>query len=214
MARRTLFIKLAVGATAIVVLGFLFVRSALNVQSTPYTVASDQLTRWTLSLESPSTPSGALLVLRPPEAMATALFGQIFSRMSESLTGPKPAAMPLLLRSEFERALAGRVTGEALLALARESGLESATLAPRCLASRRISQPGITRQMFFALFDVPAFQQFRTLVQQRWPPSSDASYDPDALSAVVLIAATDADFDYWSPIRAQESECLAPISAH
>ena len=75
---RTVLLKVAVGATAIVVLGFLFIRSARNVQSAPYTVAASHLKPWTLAIETPTTPAGALLVLRPPQAMATDLFGQIF----------------------------------------------------------------------------------------------------------------------------------------
>ena len=209
---RSVLIKVAVGATAILGLGFLFVRSALNVQSSPYTVAASHVAPWRLALESPASPSGALLVLQPPQAMANDLFGQIFSRMSESLRGPNPAAMPLLLRGEFERALSGSATPDALLALAREAGLESAAPALRCLATRRISQPGITRQIYVALFDFPAFQAFRQTVRQRSASSADA-FDPAALSPAVIVAATDADFDSWLPIRMQpESDCLAPIT--
>jgi len=211
---RTVFIKIAVGALAISLFGYLFVRSVLNVQSTPYTVASRHLTPWTLALESPTTPSGALLVLRPPPAFATDLFGQIFSRVSESLTAPNPVSMPLLLRGEFERTLSGSATPDLLLALARETGLESAAPAPRCLASRRISEPGSTRQMFVAVFDFPAFQAFRQRVRQRWPSSNaDAVFDPAALSPAVLVASTHGDFDSWYPIRVdQASDCLAPIT--
>jgi hypothetical protein len=208
-------LKIAVGAVAIAVLGFLFVRSARNVQSTAYTVAASELTPWTLALESPSSPSGALLVLRPPQAMAKDLFSQIFSRMSESLTGPTPAAMPLVLRGELERGMSGSVTPDALLALAREAGLESTAPIPRCLVSRRISEPGLTRQMFVALFDFPAFQEFRQRIRQRLSssPQADAAFDPLALSPVVLVASTDANFDSWYPIRVQpESDCLAPLT--
>jgi hypothetical protein len=210
---RTVFIKIAVGAMAILVLGFLFVRSALNVQSAPYTVAASHVAPWELALEAPSSPSGALLVLRPPQALATDLFSQIFSRMSESLTGPNPVAMPLLLRGELDRSLPD-ATPDALLALARESGLESAAPAVRCLATVRISQPGVTRQMYVALFDAPAFQSFRQAVRQRWPSSSASDvFDPAALSPAVLVAATDASFDSWYPIRMQpDSDCLAPIT--
>ena len=210
---RGVFIKIAVGAAAILGLGYLFVRSALNVQSAPYTVAASGLAPWTLAQASPSTPSGALLVLRPPEAMAGDLFKQIFSRMSESLTGPAQAEMPLLLRGEFDRALAGGVTPDALLAVARESGLDAAAPSPRCLVTRRISAPGTTRQVYAALFDLPAFSEFRQRVQQRWPSSGGDAFDPAALSPAVLVATTDGDFESWYPIRVQqESDCLAPIT--
>lgn len=212
--RRTTWIKLAIGLVAVGVLGYLFVRSARSVQSTPYTTSSAGMTGWTLAVESPATPSGAVLVLRPPQGFANELFGQIFSRMSESLRGPNPASMPLLLRDELDRALDGSLTSEQVLTLAQSAGLESATLVPRCLASRRISEPGVTRQLYFVLFDFPAFHQFRQqLLQQARTAGAAVTFDPDALSPVVIAAATDAAFDGWLPIRSDGSaDCLAPIT--
>jgi hypothetical protein len=134
--------------------------------------------------------------------------------MSESLTGPNPASMPLLLRGEIERTLSAGAAPDMLLAMARETGLESLAPTARCVASRRISEPGATRQMFVALFDFPAFQEFRQRVGQRWPSSNaGAAFDPAALSPAVLVASTRGDFDSWHPIRMDPaSDCLAPIT--
>ena len=93
---------MAVGLVALGGLGVLFVRSARNVQAEPYEVARGRLAKWTLAIEPGSSASGILLALRPQAELASALFSQVFTRSGESLSGPVPAAMPLVLQSEFE----------------------------------------------------------------------------------------------------------------
>lgn len=73
--------------------------------------------------------------------------------------------MPLLLQDEFDAAFAGRITPTALLDAARKAGLDTTPLEPQCLALRRVSEPGITRQLYFVLFDVPAFGRFRAEIE-------------------------------------------------
>jgi hypothetical protein len=213
VARRHMLIKVAAGVVAVGGLGVLFVRSAQNTRAEPFTAARDRLARWTLELEPASSPSGVLLSLRPQRELASALFNQVFARTGESLSGPVPAAMPLVLQSELDRRVAGAVTPEALLAVARAAGLESATPEPRCMAHRRVSQPGMTRQVYFVRFDLPAFDEFRRQVlRQLRAAAGDASFDPAALPPVLIVAASDAAFSSWLPLRAEaDDDCLAPI---
>lgn len=208
-------IKVVVGLAALGALGALFVRSAQNVRSEPYEVARDRLARWTLAIDSGS--SGVLLALRPQRELAAALFNQVFSRSGESMNGPVPAEMPLVLQSELDRAMAGTFTPEALLALARATGLESATLEPTCMAHRRISAPGVVRQVYFVKFDLPAFHEFRRQVARhlRDAGGNGSLFDPAALSPVVIVAASDAAFSRWLPLRSDgHDDCLAPIAVH
>jgi hypothetical protein len=208
-------IKVVVGLVALGALGVLFVRSAQNTQAEPYEAPRDRLARWTLTIDVESSRSGIVLALRPPPAFAPALFSRVFARSGESLSGPAPAEMPLVLKSEFDEAVFGTIAPEALLALARASGLESATLEPRCMAHRRVSQPGMTRQVFFVRFESPAFDKFRRQVLQRLRDAGGraTAFDPAGLSPVVIIAATDAAFGSWLPLRADASDdCLAPIA--
>jgi hypothetical protein len=156
-----LLIKAAVIVVLLGGLGWLFVRSAQNVRSEPYEIARARLTGWTLAVDQAPNASGVLLGLQPDKQTAAMLFGQVFSRTGESLSGPVPAAIPLVLQSEFDRARAGTITPEALLASARAAGLESAPFEPRCMAHRRISEPGITRQVYFLRLDWPALLPFR-----------------------------------------------------
>jgi len=215
VAGRTTLLKVAVGLVALGGLAVLFVRSAQNTRAEPYTVVRDRLARWTVAREPASSPSGILLSLRPQRELASALFNQVFSRSGESLNGPAPAAMPLVLQSEFDRSVASALTPEALLAVARAAGLESATFVPRCMAHRRVSQPGLTRQVYFLRFDFPAFDEFRRQVsgQLRAAGGNASDFDPAALSPVLIVAATDAAFGTWLPLRAEANDdCLAPIA--
>jgi len=212
---RTRVIKGAAGLVVLGALGVLFVRSAQNVASEPYEVGRHRLAGWTLELNASPATSGAVLALRPQRELEAALFSQVFTRSGDSLSGPAPAEMPLILQSEFERAVAGTITPEALLAVARATGLESSAIQPRCMAHRRVSEPGINRQVFFLRFDLPAFAEFRRSVAQQLRGTSGhaAAFDPNALSPVMIVAASDGAFSRWLPLRPETvDDCLAPIA--
>ena len=86
---------------------------------------------------------------------------------------------------------------------------------PRCLAYRRVSEPGVTRQLYFVLFDAAAFERFREQIAAL--PASSAvpasAFDPAALSPVLIIGASDSAFNRWLPLRADpKTDCLAPIT--
>jgi len=213
-ARRSALIKTAVGLVAIGVLGVLFVRSARSVRAEPFKVSRDLLSGWTLAIDPAPAESGVLLALRPPRELAASLFSEVFARSGESMSGPVPPALPLVLQREFDARAAGILGPEALLELARAAGFESAPLVPRCMAHRRVSGPGITRQLYFLLFDLPAFDAFRRQVAQRLRDGgSTSTFDPAAQSPILIVAATDAAFSSWLPVRADaEKDCFAPIA--
>ena len=194
-------------------LGILFVRSAQNTRSEPYELARARLAGWTLAIDSSPNPSGVLLGLQPDKETAAILFSQVFSRTGESLSGPVPAQIPLVLKNEFNLSGAGTLTADALLASARASGLESPSYEPRCLAHRRISEPGILRQVYFVRFEWPAFAVFRQQIAQQMRAAGGTGLDPAALSPILIVAATDAAFGRWLPLRAEaDDDCLAPMA--
>jgi hypothetical protein len=202
--RRSLFVKIVVGLGAVTLFGFLFVRSLQDARSAPYTVERQHLRNWTLVLEPGSSPTDPLLALRPPPELAAGLFRQVFSRVMESLNTPSAPAVPVVLRGEFDRVLADRLTPDALLAAARAFMLDTAESVPRCLVHRRVSEPGVTRQVYFVLFDAPSIGRFRT----------ELGLDPAALSPVLFIAGAGSGFSAWLPQRVNaETECLAPLEA-
>ena len=210
---KRVLIKMAIIVAAVGGFAWLFVHSVMNVRSEPYEVARNRFAGWTLAVDPSPNASGVLLGLEPGKETAAILFGQVFSRSGESLSGPVPAAMPLVLQSEFSPGQAGTLAPEALLTSARAAGLESSPFEPRCMAHRRISEPGSTRQVYFLRFDWPAFSAFRQQVAQQMRAAGGSGLDPAALSPVLIVAASDAEFRRWLPLRAeQDDDCLAPMA--
>lgn len=206
-------LKVTFALVAIGVLGWLFVRSARSTSAEPFTVPRAHLGGWTLSLAPAGDPLGALISLTPRPELLPPLSRELFSRMGESLHYP-PGAMPLVLRSEFDRAIQGVMTPDALLDLARNAGLESVTFQARCMARRRESSPGVIRGVYFLVFDLPQFAQFREQLAQRIQATggSSALFDPAALSPVVIAADLDGNTAHWMPLRVVETDCFAPIT--
>lgn len=202
-------LKVVIALVAVGALAVLFVRSARSTLAEPFTIARQDLTGWTLTLAPDDDPLGSLLSITPKAALMPPLASELFARMGQSLHYP-PVAMPVVLRSEFQRALAGTLTPEALLDAARDAGLESAMFQPRCMAQRRMTTKGV----YFLLFDLPQFSQFREQVAQRLRAAGrDSSlFDPTELSPVLIAADLDGSFGRWLPLRADpEVDCFAPI---
>jgi hypothetical protein len=193
---------------------YLFLHTAQDARSEPYTVARESLQPWTLSLEPAPRSTAPILVVRPPQELGGSLFSQVFQRMMESMQGSTGGGVAVVLRDEYELALAGRYTPQSLLEAARAAGLETASLTPVCVAMRRISEPGLTRQLYFVVFDAPAVVQFRQQLGRELQASPGPGvFDPAALSPVLFIGGSDAAFDRWLPIQADaDRDCLAPIA--
>ena len=206
-------LKVTIALVVVAVLALLFVRSAQSARAQPFTIARQHLAAWTLALAPADDPLGSSLSITPKVELMPPIARDLFARMGESLHYPPPA-IPVVLRSEFQRAMADVLAPEALLAAAREAGLESATFQPRCMARRRISAPGVVRGVYFFLFDLPQFTQFREQVAQRLRAAGrdESLFDPMALSPVLIAADLDGNFSGWLPLRADpEVDCFAPV---
>jgi hypothetical protein len=206
-------LKVTMALAAVGVFAVLFVRSLQSSRAEPFTIARQDLTGWTLTLSSDVDQLDSLLSITPKASLTPPLSRELFARVGESLHYP-PAAMPIVLRSEFQRAMAGALTPEVLLTAARDAGLESAVFQPRCMAGRRVSAPGSVRGVYFLLFDLPLFTQFREQVAQRLRAAGrDPSlFDPAALSPVLIAADLDGTFSRWLPLRADPAvDCFAPV---
>ena len=207
------FVKILIVVVVLAGVGWLFVRSAQNVRSEPYEIVRSRLSGWTLAIDPAPAVSGVLLGLQPDKQTAATLFSQVFSRTGESLSGPVPAAIPIVLRSEFDRGRAGTLTPDALLTSARAAGLESARFEPRCMAHRRVSEPGLTRQVYFLRIDWPAFSAYRQRIGRQMQAAGGTGIDPSALSPIMIVAGTDAAFGRWLPLTAESADdCLAPMA--
>jgi hypothetical protein len=208
-----LAIKIGVAVVAVAGLGLLFARSLSSTRAEPYPVAPEHLRNWTLTLEEAAGPREPLLVLRPPEDLVNRLFNLVFKRTMESMNPPAAAGVPLLLREEYKRAFAGRVTPDALLAAARAAGLDRITAVPRCLAHRRDSDSRANQQLYFVIFDLPEYTRFRQQVAALLGGGpSRANFDPDAQSPILFVAVAESNFQRWLPLRADpKADCVAPI---
>jgi hypothetical protein len=206
-------LKVTIALAAVGVFAVLFARSLQSSRAEPFTIARQDLTGWTLTLSPDVDQLDSLLSITPKASLTPPLSRELFARMGESLHYP-PAAMPIVLRSEFQRAMAGALTPEVLLTAARDVGLESAVFQPRCMAQRRVSAPGSVHGVYFLLFDLPVFAQFREQVAQRLRAAGrDPSlFDPAALSPVLIAADLDGTFNRWLPLRADPAvDCFAPV---
>lgn len=184
--------------------GWLFVRSVTDVRSEPYEIPQAHLTGWTLASAPADDVEGAAIVLRAPVELTMDLFRQLFRRQMESLSTPPAPGIVLALRSE----LAPAATPGLVLTLARESGLERATVTPRCVGYRRVSATGVTRQLYFIWFALAEFDTFRA----RLKPLAGAGYTPAALSPVMLTAA-EPSVAGWHPIVVDDAkDCVAPVT--
>jgi hypothetical protein len=213
MARLSLLPKAALWLVALGALAVLFLRSAQSAREAPFVLEPGAMAAWSLVSEPDRDSLGAWLALRPPTQLAPPLGRQIFSRAGESIHYPNPPSMPLILRSEFDGPLAGILTPDDVSGLARTAGLGSPTLEPRCMARRRISEPGYTGSVFYIMFDAPSFGEFREAVAARLRSAgSSAPFDPAALSPALIVAATDENFRRWLPLGVNpDVDCMAPI---
>jgi len=202
-----LLVKLAIAVAALVGLGFLFAYSLETSVSEPYTVEQTQVGPWTLVIEPTDGPNAPLLSIRTGQELVAGLFRQLFQRAMESMNTPATASIPIVLQAEFERALAGRMTPDDLLTAAREAGLQSQSHQPLCLAHRRISEPGQTRQSYFVILESPSIVAFRADLARR----SEGAFDAAALTPVMFVGGSGAAFSRWLPIRATDEDCVSPI---
>jgi hypothetical protein len=201
-------ILLAVLAAVVV----LFLRTVEQTVTEPYLVRSDLIRSWTVTVEGPADPLGAIVSLRPPAELPMQVSQQVFRRHTESMMAPAVRSVPLVLRHEFDLALSGVVSPDELAALAREVDV-GADLEPVCLAVRRrdARDPG---RIFFLHFESSRFARFRALVAETVRERGGLAdhFDPHALSPLLVVASSDRTFDTWLPRRADASECLAPIT--
>jgi hypothetical protein len=213
MARLSLLPKVVLWIAALVALAVLFLRSLQSTREEPFIVEPEGLTSWTLVVEPERDAFGAWLALQPPPRLTPSLGRQIFSRAGESVHYPNPPSIPLVLRTEVGGALAGGVTSDAVVNLARAEGLDSPTFQPRCMARRRVSEPGSTRSLFFIVYDAPAFGEFRQALAARLRSIvGQPAFDPAALSPALIVASTDENFRRWLPLRVNpDVDCMAPI---
>lgn len=202
-----LLVKVAIGLAAAGGLAYAFWSSVHSSRAQAYVVPQEHLRPWTISVEMGSRPDDPILMLRPPSALSTDLFDQVFKRSMESMKAPETSGIPLVFEGELERA-AAHISADELLALARNSGLESSPPMPNCLAHRRAPEPNTRQQLYFAVFQSEAFAAFRRTLGQRLGPN----FEPDFVSPVLFVGVVESPLHRWLPLHVDvKKDCVAPI---
>jgi hypothetical protein len=146
----------------------------------------------------------------------SSLFEQLFKRTMESMGEPTAPGIPVVLQGELTRALVDHpsLTPEALLAAAQQAGLDAPSPKPRCIAIRRAPDGRERQQLFFAIFDLPAFGQFRRQLAAQWNGGiAPEAFDPALLSPALIVATVESTTEAWLPLISDPKvDCLAPIA--
>jgi hypothetical protein len=210
---RKFLVRAAVVLVLVAGLAYLFMKTAQNVVSEPYTVRQEHLREWTIETNDSQNPLDGVVVLRPPHAMPAMVAQQVFLRRMESMITPNVHGIPLVLRSEFDGVFAAVASLDDLAAVAEEAGLRSDPFVATCLGARRAGSSD-TGQIFFILFESPAFDQFRqgigALLETRG--GNRDVYDAAALRPLLVITASGRTLQGWIPTRQKpEEDCVAPV---
>lgn len=211
--RKQTLVKIGLGLAALVVVPWLFLRTLQDTIATPYEVPEGSLSGWTLVLADPMRPAVWAAGLQPPDLFRAGLFDQLFDRTMASMTSPVDDVLPIVLDSELRGGPAARLFPEAIRQAAAEAGLEQVRLEPVCMAVKRQTFSGRTREFFFVVFDVPEVSAFR----RRLGELAGEGAGPDALGPLDLIlpiAGSDTAFTGWWPVVVdREVDCQAPVGS-
>ena len=209
--RKQTLVKLALVLVALVVVPWLFLRTLQDTIAAPYSVPEGSLSGWTLVLADPMRPAVWAAGLQPPDLFRAGLFDQLFDRTMASMTSPVDDVLPIVLDSELRGGLAAGLSPEAIRQAADEAGLEQVSLQPVCMAVKRETFAGRTREFFFVVFDVPEVDAFR----RRLGEMVGGGAGPDTfgpLDLILPIAGSDTAFTGWWPVVVdREVDCQAPV---
>jgi hypothetical protein len=205
---RKILVRVLVPIVLVGVFGVAFWRSVSSSRSEPYKLSPGAQRPWRLVIEQATRPNDPVLVLAPPSELARELFDQVFKRSMESMQAPEFEGIPLVLAGEIGHAGAERPSPDALLAMARDAGLEAALPAPRCIAHRRLPEPDEHSQAYFAIFDSPAFDAFRGNLAARLGPGFEAG----AVTPAMFVGLVRSNAQRFLPLHADSKDCVAPIA--
>lgn len=179
--------------------------------ATPYTVPPTVLEKWTLVTSDGTDPW--IVAMKPPEALTASLFAEASRRAGRSLISPAHPGLPLVLRTEFDEGLQGVYGTDSVLRIARESGVETSTFEPVCLAHHTVSRPEGRADVYFVPFVSDAFTKVRVDLMPAQPEHGGIGiYEPSTLIAALIVGTTADDIDGWWPlVFDQARDCEAPV---
>jgi hypothetical protein len=184
----------------------------LDQRSRPYHVDRAALSGWTVVLGAPEDPW--VVALEPPASLTTSLFQQLSTKVGRPLVAPRHAALPLVMRPEYDEALQGVYGAMDIQRLARQELTGGSTVEPVCIARRANPQNTASGELYFLAVKSSAFDALRLELRPDFPEHAGIGvYDPGAMTAVLPIASTDTDFGRWWPIRLERiTDCQAQVT--
>lgn len=228
--RRQTLVKLGLGLIALVAVPWLFLRTLQDTIAEPYAVDSELLSGWTLV--QADHPAVWAVGLRPPPLFRAGLFDQLFDRTMASMTSPVDDVLPIVLDWERRGEFAA-LSPETIRQAADEAGLDRVRLEPVCMAVKRETFAGHTREFHFVVFEVPGVADFRRRLREAATMATDAmvsladeerirrARDPAGLlenipgtklDLILPIAGSDVEFSGWWPVVVdRETDCQAPF---
>ena len=209
--RKQTLVKLGLGLIALIVVPWLFLRTLQNTIAEPYAVEPEALSGWTLVLADPTRPAVWAVGLQPPALFRSGLFDQLFDRTMASMTSPLDDVLPIVLARELSGGAGAPLSAEAIRQAAGDAGLERARLQPVCMAVKRETFAGRTREFYFVLFDIPEVAAFRRRLNELVEDGAGGDALGD-LDLILPIAGSDAAFAGWWPVVVdRETDCQAPV---
>lgn len=190
----------------VVVAGIVLV-STLFRSRRPYVVHRSGLSGW--QLVAGASGGGVTVGLQPPPALVEELYDQVSSRVGSELSAPGQPIMPIVLRDEFDSSLMGVLSAEEIVDIVRQSGIESASFEPVCMAEHADVSGDQTERLFFVLFQSEGFEKARADLILMHPEHGGAvEFDPAALRPILTVAATDDRFSrWWRMLPRDETDC-------
>ena len=202
--------KSSIAALAVAILSVWLINNIRN--SGPYRLDASELTGWALVEGRPGEPG--LVALEPPRHLTDGLFENLRSRTGQPLVAPARTLLPLVLQTEYEDSLQGVLSVDDVMRAARDSGIASARFDPVCIARQEQADRDEREQLFFVVFESPAFEDFRQRLLPLHTEHGGAQvYDPAALRPALILAATEAALTAQSPVAIEPADCQIQLEA-
>ena len=178
----------------------------------PYHVDRAALSGWRVVLGAPEDPW--IVALEPPASLTASLFQQVSTKAGRPLIAPPHTALPLVLRPEHDDALQGVYGAMDIQRMATQEIVVEPAFEPVCIGHRVDPQGGVPGELYFLAVNSPAFNALRLAIRPDFPEHAGIGvYDPGALTAVLPIATTGADFGRWWPIQFERiTDCEAQVT--
>jgi len=176
------------------------------------TFSATAFTSWPIIVSNGTDPW--IAALAPPEAVMSTLSAEVTRRAGRALFAPPHPGLPLVLRTEFDEGLQGVYGTDSVVRMARDAGVDATALQPLCLAHQVRDGSGPRAEIYFVPFESPEFSQLRIDLTPTEPEHAGVGvYEAGTLTPILIVGATDANFDRWWPLRFNAAtDCVGTVA--